>query len=198
MEICWPCKRNQHNGCAANISFDTCECTHENNVQPVLETESVIDLTDEPVKATRRNKDDSSVTDPQSTGRKRAAALYPLTDANGNKLPCDFQNKKNCLPSYMEEQIDGCGVRHGSMPNFAQARHHHDYNVLNNDRSNVALLCSSCHNLLHARNDPFKDKIYERIYGVKPDMDDLKYANKALKSGVVDGGVVLPKNELGL
>jgi hypothetical protein len=150
------------------------------------------------VTPTRRLKSDDAVTDQQSTGRKRAAKMYPLKDANGNKLPCDFAKKKDALPKYMEVQIDGCGVRPGTMPNPAQARHHHDYNTLNNERENVGLLCHSCHNLLHARNDPFKDVIYERIYGIRPATTDLKHANKALKSGVVGGGQIQGKEEFGL
>lgn len=202
-EVCWPCRRNQHDGCAALFTYDLCECTHEKVVAPTpvgdignalnLDTQEADTKT-----VVRRQKNDMAVTDPQSTGRKRAAKLYPLIDPNGNKLPCDFQNRKSCLPSYMEVQIDGCGVRTGTMPNFAQSRHHHDYNVMNNERENIGLLCLSCHNLLHAKNDPYKDKIYERIYGVKPDTADLKHANKALKSGVVGGGVVLSKEEVGL
>jgi hypothetical protein len=155
---------------------------------------------DEPdtVTRTRRYKNDDSVTDQQSTGRKRAAKLYPLTDEKGAKLPCDLAGKVAALPPYMEVQIDGCGVRPGTMVNPAQARHHHDYNTLNNERENVGLLCHSCHNLLHAKNDPYKDVIYQRIYGVKPAVEDLKHANKALKSGVVGGGTIKKKEEFGL
>jgi hypothetical protein len=95
----------------------------------------------------------------------------------------------------MEVQIDGCGIRPGTLASHAQARHHHDYNTLNNERENVALLCHSCHNLLHAKNDNFKDVIYERIYGFRPATDDLKHANKALRSGVVAGGQIKDKDE---
>lgn len=194
-ELCWACRRNQHDGCIELLTNMPCDCTHEPVRQPtpVSTIGDALNLDQEEpdtVTRTRRQKNDDAVTDQQSTGRKRAAKLYPLKDANGNKLPCDYMHKKDALPNYMEVQIDGCGVRPGTMPGPAQARHHNDYNTLNNERENVALLCHACHNLLHSRNDPFKDVIYERIYGVKPDTKDLKHANKALKSGVVGGGVI--------
>lgn len=201
-ETCWPCKRNQHTACIAELTNMMCDCTHENIPQPKavgaignalnLEAEEFDTTT---TTRTRRYKNDDAVTDQQSTGRKRAAKLYPLTDAKGNKLPCDIAGKSNALPTFMEVQIDGCGVRPGTLPGNAQSRHHHNYNTLDNERANVALLCHACHNLLHARNDPYKDVIYERIYGFKPDTSDLKHANKALKSGVVGGGVIKPKED---
>jgi hypothetical protein len=208
MSSCWACMRGQHDGCLAYIIDAECDCTHETTAMPAavgvfgglladVETEYTnlnLGLEEPDSKTvTRRYKNDDAVTDQQSTGRKRAAKLYPLTDANGNKKPCDFANKSAVLPKYMEVQIDGCGVRPHTMPNPAQSRHHHDYNTLNNERENVGLLCHSCHNLLHARNDPFKATIYERIYGVKPNVDDLRHANKALKSGVVAGGHIANK-----
>lgn len=200
-ELCWPCRRNQHDGCIAALTNMPCDCTHEVRQAPVAQGSMANAMNLEPdspdsenTTRVRRHKSDDSVTDQQSTGRKRAAKAFPLI-VDGNRLPCDYRNKKNCLPNYMEVQIDGCGIRPSTMPGSAQSRHHNDYNTLNNERENVALLCHSCHNLLHARNDPFKDVIYERIYGFKPQTDDLKHANKALKSGVVKGGVIQDKEK---
>jgi hypothetical protein len=64
---------------------------------------------------------------------------------------------------------------------------------LDNERSNIGLLCHSCHNLIHARNDEFKADIYETLYGFKPELENLQWSNKALKSGVVGGGQVSDK-----
>ena len=200
---CWPCRRGQHAGCTANVIDFDCVCDHVTRQAPVEQGEIANALNLEPQEPdsstrTRRYKNDDAVTDQQSTGRKRAAKLYPLKDEHGNKLPCDLAGKSAGLPTYMEVQIDGCGIRPGTMPNPAQSRHHNDYNTLNNERSNVALLCHACHNLLHSRNDPFKDVIYERIYGFKPAVDDLRHANKALKSGIVSGGAIKAKEEFNL
>jgi len=201
--ICWPCRRGQHNGCAGFVTLHLqCDCTHD-TVAPVPNSAIGDSLGLEPTEpdsrtVTRRYKDDQSVTDPQSTGRKRAASLYPLIDGNGNRLPCDLAGKKDALPNFMKVQIDGCGVRQGTLPGKAQSRHHHDYNVMNNDRDNIGLLCHSCHNLIHAKNDPHKAEIYQTVYGFLPDTQDLKHANKALKSGVVGGGVIQSKEEVGI
>jgi hypothetical protein len=197
---CWPCVRDTHAACDKLFFNDPCDCTHE--FVPLSEPPSVIGnalgLTpQEPdSRATRRQKDDSAVTDPQSTGRKRAAALYPLKDENGVPIPCDLANKTSpTLPNYYKVQIDGCGVRKGSLKANAQSRHHWSYNTLDNERSNIGLLCHSCHNLIHSRNDPYKADIYETLYGFKPDTEDLRWANKALKSGVVGGGQIQSKSE---
>lgn len=200
---CWPCRRGQHDGCVYILTDVECDCTHIGMSTPVEDPAPGLNLepqeyTTRTITRERRQKNDDAVTDQQSTGRKRAAKMYPLIDDKGNKLPCDFANKKNALPKFMEVQIDGCGVREGTMPNPAQARHHHDYNTLNNERENVGLLCHSCHNLLHSKNDPYKDVIYERIYGIRPAVEDLKHANKALKSGIISGGTIQGKEAFGL
>lgn len=206
MSECGPCLRGDHSECANEyVEPPPCDCTHTSkpieymavgtigealNLEPQLPDSTV---------RTRRLKTDDAVTDQQSTGRKRAAQLYPLKDENGRPLPCDYANKPApTLPDYMEVQIDGCGIRKGTLAGKAQARHHHNYNTLDNERANVALLCHSCHNLLHAKNDPFKATIYEKIYGFKPAEDDLKHANKALKSGIVGKGKIANKEEFNL
>lgn len=203
METCSPCLNGKHEECVNEIVEEIiCGCAHIDSPTPTpvlgtiaaaLEEQGLSEVGEE---STRRLKLDSAVTDPQSTGRKRAAALYPLKDEKGNRVPCDLANKKApTLPNYMEVQIDGCGVRPATIATHARARHHNDYNTLNNERENILLLCNSCHALLHAKNDPFKDVIYERIYGFKPDTSDLKWANKALKSGIVGGGYIASKDE---
>jgi hypothetical protein len=199
-EICVPCWRGLHGACNALFFEDECSCTHvaapavgsfKSQIGNALQLEP-----EEPDTRhiTRRNKDDQAVTDPQSTGRKRAAKLYPLRNSDGSPIPCDLAGKKSpTLPGYYKVQIDGCGIRQGSLAANAQSRHHWSYNTLDNERSNIGLLCHSCHNLIHARNDEFKADIYETLYGFKPQQEDLKWANKALKSGVVGGGQVSSK-----
>lgn len=85
---------------------------------------------------------DSELKDQQSTGRKRAAKLYPLdTDA-----PCEWQRQKNCGGG--NNPITGCA--NGTQ----KARHHGpDKNTLNNERGNVHRICPTCHNRWHAAND---------------------------------------------
>lgn len=203
IQICRDCLLGQHDKCANTyLDYHYCTCEHTSTLVDVQAPLSAIGAAlIDPADALsgtsddelgnrfkRRLKDEGSLKDIQSTGRKRAAVLYPLKDENGRPIPCDFAGRRNVLPNFMQVQIDGCGTRQGTVAGIAQARHHHNYTVTDNERSNVGLLCHSCHNLLHSKNDPFKDQIYERIYGFKPELADLSHAAKALKSGVVSGG----------
>jgi hypothetical protein len=87
-------------------------------------------------------KDDSTLRDQQSTGRKRAARWYPLDE---NKL-CEWAHKKNCGGGRFP--ITGC------LGNLQQARHHGpDKNTLNNEGGNVHRICHTCHNRWHILND---------------------------------------------
>lgn len=88
-------------------------------------------------------KDDSSLRDQQSTGRKRAARWFPLDET---KL-CEWSMKTNCGGG--PHPITGCAA------NVQQARHHGpDKNTLNNDKGNVHRICHTCHNRWHTLNDP--------------------------------------------
>lgn len=91
----------------------------------------------------RTYKDDSALRDQQSTGRKRAAKMYPMNETD----LCEWAMKKNCGGgSY---PITGC------LNGLQQARHHGpDKNTLNNDKGNVHRICHSCHNRWHTLNDP--------------------------------------------
>lgn len=105
----------------------------------------------------RRNKPDSALLDQQSTGRKRAAKLYPLD----RSAPCDWQGKTHCGGG--QYPIRGCS------DGLQRARHHGpDYNTLNNDPENVSIICNSCHNRWHAINDLEKEESYLIQYGHKP------------------------------
>lgn len=105
---------------------------------------------------TRRNKPDAALKDQQSTGRKRAAKLYPL-DRNA---PCEWRGRSNVG--------GGIGIQ-GCVAGTQQARHHGpDYNTLNNDSTNVSRICHVCHNRWHQANDHTKELSYLIQYGHKP------------------------------
>ncbi|GHF92278.1 hypothetical protein [Streptomyces griseosporeus] len=109
-------------------------------------------------------KDDSTLRDQQSTGRKRAARWYPLDDT---KL-CEWAGKKNCGGG--KHPITGC------VNNLQQARHHGpDKNTLNNEQGNVHRICHSCHNRWHTLNDP--DYVWNDVYNphspVEAELDDF-------------------------
>lgn len=95
-----------------------------------------------PVFTVQAHKPEAALKDQQSTGRKRAAEMYPLY----RDLDCEWKGRKNCGGG---KPIVGC------MDGKQQARHHGpDKNTLNNDEGNVHRICHSCHNNWHALNDP--------------------------------------------
>ena len=92
----------------------------------------------------RRNKPDSALKDQQSTGRKRAAKLYPLD----RDSICEWHDATMESPKGGELGITfSCDAKQ-------QARHHGpDKNTLNNDPTNVHRICHVHHNNWHAIND---------------------------------------------
>ena len=105
----------------------------------------------------RRNKPDSSLKDQQSTGRKRAAKLYPLD----RSAACQWREASSENPKGGDKMPITF-----SCNGLQQARHHGpDYNTLNNDPTNVSLICHVHHNGYHALNNQYKDEQYIKLYG---------------------------------
>lgn len=103
--------------------------------------------------------DIGTLTDPRSTGRKRADRLFPITPG----MVCEWARLKNVGGG--PKPITGC------MGNPASDLHHGpDKNTLNNSKmsegigfgENVHRICSFCHNLWHALNDEFYPP-YDRV-----------------------------------
>ena len=95
-------------------------------------------------------KDLSEYKDPVSTGRKRAAQMYPITPG----MTCEWAGLK----------FAGGGVKPiiGCIGRPASDRHHGpDKNTMNNAPGNLHRICDFCHNTWHAINDPH--------YGERPD-----------------------------
>src|ERR1043166_6676629 len=111
---CLACGRFLHDECET----DPC-CCHGKKVS----TELSLD-TNPYNKAIYKQDDD--VRDPKSTGRKRAAQLYPINNAD----PCEWRGKRNCGGG--TNPIIGC------LQGFQIHRHHGpDKNTLNNSEGNV-------------------------------------------------------------
>lgn len=88
-------------------------------------------------------KDISEYKDPISTGRKRAAAMYPIAAGQ----VCEWANLKAAGGGVVP--ITGCVGRPAS------DRHHGpDKNTMNNAPGNMHRICDHCHNTWHAVNDP--------------------------------------------
>lgn len=95
-------------------------------------------------------KDLNEYKDPLSTGRKRAAQMYPIAAGQ----ICEWAGLKKAGGGVIP--IIGCIGRPAS------DRHHGpDKNTMNNAPGNVHRICDHCHNTWHALNDPH--------YGERPD-----------------------------
>lgn len=98
----------------------------------------------------KSQKDISEYKDPVSTGRKRAAEMYPI--ATG--MVCEWAGLRNAGGGVVP--IIGCLGRPAS------DRHHGpDKNTMNNAPGNMHRICDYCHNTWHALNDPH--------YGERPE-----------------------------
>lgn len=109
----------------------------------------------EQIKSGKRNrklKSDDKLKDPHSTGRKRAAALFPLKSDE----PCEWKGKAYCGGG--KYPIIGC-------INGKQEHRHHgpDKNTLNNSPKNVHRICDDCHNIWHSQNDPTYDSYAAKL-----------------------------------
>ena len=89
------------------------------------------------------NKDLSEYKDPVSTGRKRAAEMYPIAAG----MVCEWAGLAKAGGGVVP--IVGCVGRPAS------DRHHGpDKNTMNNAPGNLHRICDYCHNTWHALNDP--------------------------------------------
>ena len=96
------------------------------------------------------NKSLADYKDPISTGRKRAAEMYPIHPG----MVCEWAGLRNAGGGVVP--IVGCVGRPAS------DRHHGpDKNTMNNAPSNMHRICDYCHNTWHAVNDPH--------YGERPE-----------------------------
>lgn len=148
---CPPCMAEEHWACDSvsdpfpHTSISCCCADRLKAIEPI---EPIGDITNTPNR-TGPVKEAHDITDVQSTGRKRAALMYPLEEG----MICEWAKLKSAGGGVVP--IIGC------LGNPATDRHHGpDKNTLNNTPENVHRICSPCHNLWHARNDEF--------YGVRP------------------------------
>lgn len=137
---CPDCGRGFHNTC---YSYD-CSTCHGKEDQAVKEARTKVTAATGGVGQPIKNPED--VTDPLSTGRKRAALLYPLFEDQ----PCEWRGKKN---------VGGGTPIIGCITGLQEHRHHGPVkNTLRNEPGNVHRICTHCHNRWHAVNNPIYDE----------------------------------------
>lgn len=125
----------------------------------------------------RPPKDLDEMTDPESAGRKRAAAL----------LPKEILETMICEWSMLKEAGGGQFPIKGCHNNKATDRHHGpNKNTLDNERGiNLHAICAYCHNRWHAANDssyvgerPKDGTPWIPVGDFKPHNPDLKMSLK--------------------
>lgn len=176
MDKCLECRLDIHLSCRG--SFEDCSCTHSKaivsvtedsagNVEVSAELESgplkERDYSDTEREAAKRyvesgsegwsgkGKQDHKIKDPHSTGRKRAAVLYPLD----RDAPCEWQNASvgNPMGGGPRPLTFGCD-------NLQSHRHHGpDKSTLNNSEGNVHRICAIHHNRWHSANNKILDML---------------------------------------
>lgn len=150
---CLACGRGFHRECLHKKGCSKCHPKGEGSIVVPGESEnrtgSNEQTTDQPRVPKRAN-----LKDPESTGRKRAAKLYPIE----NGAACEWQRKKNCGGG--RRPIIGC------YDGIQQHRHHGPVKrTTRNELGNVHRICDDCHVHWHELNDLIYD---ETEYGLLP------------------------------
>lgn len=171
---CSPCVLELHNEC---YNYHTiCNCWANSRSASIS--------SDSENKRGGPAKQDEEVTDPKSTGRKRAAVLYPIEEG----MVCEWAGLK--FAGGGEHPIIGCNG------NLVASRHHGpNKDTLRNEPGNVHRICHHCHNRWHAANDPaynwdgpFKPHDPETRATIEEiTLNEIKWSMKKLKRMDDDG-----------
>lgn len=145
--ICGPCTVGYHFECWYPSSTGECHCLSD-SLAVLINNDNT-----PPYEKKERGgqiKEMANVTDLESTGRKRAAKLYPIPKEGeaGYPLPCEWRNLLNA----------GGGITPiiGCVAGMAKNIHHGpDKNTLSNFVGNVHRICPDCHNRWHTANDRY-------------------------------------------
>lgn len=142
--VCLPCGRGFHRECKKCKKANCHEKLKNNETEDDSNGSSEDFYDSEPRK---RKSARENLKDPKSTGRKRAARVYPL-DRNA---PCEWRNLRNC----------GGGLRPviGCLDGNQQHRHHGPVKeTTRNELGNVHRICDDCHVHWHELNDLIYDE----------------------------------------
>jgi hypothetical protein len=126
----WFCLWHEEGGCKENESSET------------FGAELGIGTLD--AEETSQEKEEKVLRDPISAGRKRAAVMYAISPGQ----VCEWAWSKNCGGGV--EPIVGCTGRPAS-----NIHHGPDKSTLNNERDNISVICTFCHNRWHVLNDKY-------------------------------------------
>lgn len=151
MSACLACGRGFHRECK-RCSRGACHPQEENHATRGLEQES--NGNGEPQK---RKKTEEGLKDPKSTGRKRAAKIYPIDLS----APCEWRGLRDCGGG--SRPIIGC------LDGNQKHRHHGPIkDPRRNHEGNVHRICSACHVHWHELNDLVYDEEKYRLLPHNP------------------------------
>lgn len=139
---CAACGRNLHKECRKGCK----KCHPSENISHPIVAEGLKENESTETSSPRQPKR-TNLKDPLSTGRKRAAEIYPL-DRNS---PCEWRGLRNC----------GGGLRPiiGCYDGNQQHRHHGPVKkTTRNESGNVHRICDDCHVHWHELNDLIYDE----------------------------------------
>lgn len=162
-ESCWPCICDLHEECFDLAPTDVeghFHCCCFNKPKESEERQIAREIG-------RPMSEAHDVVDVLSTGRKRAAMLYPIREG----MECEWSRLKEAGGGVVP--IIGCNgnllsPEKGGKGQYVQGVVHHgpDKNTLENSPGNAHRICVFCHHRWHAAND--------RYYGKRPTKDDGK------------------------
>lgn len=140
--ICLSCRRGFHNECG-----DPCCCpTSESEGQIKTNAEDSGSLAEDRDRRDRGRPKKHDTEIGVSAGRKRAAIEYEID----SEAPCEWRDLANCGGGKFP--IVGC------LTGKQKHRHHGPVKATyRNEEGNVHRICTGCHNLWHAKNDPIYD-----------------------------------------
>lgn len=150
-EVCWPCVVGLHDECLA------VELVESDDIEGNWVRCCCFNRRDEDAEAFVRGvgrplSEPSDITDIVSTGRKRAAMMYPIYEG----MVCEWAGLRYAGGGV--EPIIGCDgntLSTGKGPDKGDRHHGPDKNVINNSPDNVHRICSRCHNRYHAQNNKY-------------------------------------------
>lgn len=151
-EVCWPCVVGLHEECYEPVIVDEAEVTELWTTCCCSSKGAEADAAAFVQGVGRPVLEPGDISDIKSTGRKRAAMLYPIYE----DMQCEWAFLKNAGGGIYP--IIGCAgntikpVKEG--PHAGHRHHGPDKNTIENSPGNVHRICARCHVHWHIKNNP--------------------------------------------
>lgn len=150
--VCWPCVVGIHEECLTPDIVPEEDDLGGNWIQCCCHRHKDDDAAAFAKGVGRPVLEPKDITDITSTGRKRAAMLYPILEG----MLCEWAGLRYAGGGV--KPIIGCAgnrIYSGKGSDKGDRHHGPDKNVIDNEPGNVHRICSPCHNRWHALNNEF-------------------------------------------